>query len=173
MSKLGSFWVLLFICSSCSHFGSNSEALNMQREVNDSKKMRVDGFYFSLNKTSVPNADVYFFYRNGVVQHMGSVAENEFSIRLRDDKFLKKVRGQRVSWGLYRVVSDTIEFERWYHAGGSEKLALLRKGIILNDSTFLINSVSSKKRGEYDSTNELYHFKKFHPKPDSTNEFIE
>lgn len=172
MAKLFFYLILIGICSSCNSFKSEPHPLTISRKIDNSRKMRLDGFYFSPNKTASRTAEVLFFYRNGVLHHMGSIETSEFFSTLRNNNFLSKVRRQRVSWGLYTVKSDSIEFERWYHGGGSEKLALTRKGIILNDSTFLIVKVVNSLTAEYDSTHELYHFKKFQPKPDSTNEFI-
>ena len=48
----------------------------------------------------------------------------------------------------------------------------LDKGEIQNDSTFLITKSIRSKTGEEKELNEIYHFKQFSPKPDSTNVFV-
>jgi len=46
----------------------------------------------------------------------------------------------------------------------------VREGIILNDTTFQITKYTSGSN--VSERNEVYHFREFHPKPDSTNKYI-
>lgn len=167
------FGIFCSLYISCSYVRSESDQLSIKKRPNNSRKMRLDGFYYCEGKSLTYKSDVYFFYTDGVLQHMGAIPPSDFSARLRDGAFLKKVQSQRVSWGLYRLSSDSIYFERWYHGGGSEKLVLVRRGIVINDSTFRVGEVQRTFDGDLERVNETYHFKKFHPKPDSTNEFID
>lgn len=48
-----------------------------------------------------------------------------------------------------------------------------KRGSILNDSTFVIKTVSEFDRKKTLPENTTYHFRQFSPKPDSTNKFIE
>jgi hypothetical protein len=65
--------------------------------------------------------------------------------------------------------TDTIRFERWY-PGDIPYRTTISEGKIINDSTFIITR-SYKGKHERER-NEVYKFRAFSPKPDSTNRFI-
>ena len=51
--------------------------------------------------------------------------------------------------------------------------AYLKTGDIINDTTFVITEVERSKDGsERRTINEMYHYKHYSPKPDSTNNFV-
>lgn len=83
------------------------------------------------------------------------------------------VRKFKDYWGIFNIKNDSIVFERWYPSSGGPFPAYLRSGKILNDTTFVITkSFRSKIGNEEQQLNETYHFRKFSPKPDSTNIFV-
>jgi hypothetical protein len=166
------FFILFF---SCSQFNGERNPLSLKKETNQTKKIKLRGYY--LTEVSIPDGkalNIIFFYENGVLMSPGSFEEKQGKVEsyLRHNLFMSKVKDLQVSWGLYRIIDDSISFEKWYHGGGPSKISQIRKGIILNDTTFLIGSVSRTNGTEKISVKEYYYFKKFNPKPDSTNQFI-
>ena len=88
-------------------------------------------------------------------------------------KFSKKSFQKKHDWGTFQINKDSIVFERWYPAEVSK--SYYRSGKILNDTTFVITEsyrLRNGKKKEWREKNEVYHFKAFSPKPDSTNRFI-
>jgi hypothetical protein len=74
-------------------------------------------------------------------------------------------------WGVFNIKDNIIKFERWYPGQGAKK-AYVREGIILNDTTFHITKSYRSNGSELKDADEVYHFRKFSPKPDSTNVFV-
>jgi hypothetical protein len=82
----------------------------------------------------------------------------------------------QVMWGVFLIENNSIRFEHWYPSSGGPLKAYVRSGTILNDTTFQITKSYRNKNGEkaeVTSRNEVYHFKQFSPKPDSTNKYVQ
>jgi hypothetical protein len=153
-------------------FPADDELYNKRREyVGD--QLRLDGYYYRVNYEN-KIFDGYFFYRNGIIITLGGVRNNleEF------DEYLKNIidnqyhSSQKSNWGVFVVENDNIAFERWY--GGPLK-AYIRAGKILSDTTFhIIESYRyvDGNKTELKTRNEVFYFREFTPKPDSTNTFI-
>ena len=73
---------------------------------------------------------------------------------------------------MFLIEDNNIKFDRWYPSERPYQ-AFVREGVILNDTTFHITkSYRSNGNTEARVRDEIYHFRKFSPKPDSTNRFI-
>jgi hypothetical protein len=60
-------------------------------------------------------------------------------------------------------------------SSGGQRLVYTNIGVILNDTTFQLTESYRLKKGEkteYQILDEIYHFRQYSPKPDSTNDFI-
>jgi hypothetical protein len=81
----------------------------------------------------------------------------------------------KYNYGRFLIENDNIKFERWY-PGSPPLPAYIRSGTILNDTTFVITEIYRMKNGNKTEVetgrNEIYHFKQFSPKPDSTNRYV-
>ena len=66
-------------------------------------------------------------------------------------------------YGLFQIEVSIIKIEKWVPSSGGPTKAYLREGEILNDTTFYLMHREKK---------EIYHFKQYSPKPDSTNKYI-
>ncbi len=80
----------------------------------------------------------------------------------------------KYDWGVFQIDGTQIKYEKWVASEGPFS-AFTYEGVILNDTTFVINKgyrmmdIDKKAPTE---VNWEYHFKEFSPKPDSTNRFI-
>ena len=131
-------------------------------------QLRIDGYFY---EDSEPNFIIYILYRNGVILGGESVLGSEIAAKenaLRNGEYYSYVKENRLRWGRFIIVDHSIKFEKWYPS--PEFPVYQSAGEILNDSTF---HISSSRHGEdaFKAEDELYHFKKLSPKPDSTNEF--
>ena len=116
-----------------------------------------------------------FFYKNGIVLYGGGEIQSEFSSleeRYRNGEFYESIKDSKIWWGVYQIEGNEIRFERWY-PGHRPYNTFLNTGEILNDTTFRITNSSNSDGSDSQARDELYKFKAFSPKPDSTNVFID
>jgi len=134
-------------------------------------QLRIDGYYYQIGYDGKTLFGTYFFYKNGILIPgegiFDSFEKMDESVKRR---FIDKqsYKSDKLHWGVFLIEDNSITFERW-HSGTSAD-AYVREGVILNDTTFHITKIY---RGNKSSLrNEKYYFRKFSPKPDSTNIFI-
>jgi len=144
------------------------DKLNFLQQDFNGNQLRLDGYYY----TEMENSEGiiysrYAFYKNGIVRDLGSTKN------LNQVNFLNG--NYKFDWGLFIIENEHIKFERWYSNSTGPYLAYVRAGKILNDTTFHITEtyrLLNEEKTEFRLIDEIYHFKQFSPKPDSTNNFI-
>jgi hypothetical protein len=71
------------------------------------------------------------------------------------------------------VDSNIIQYERWIEAPSGVRACFYRcSGYIENDSTLYFTESYYSGRNETKQIDEIWHFKQFENKPDSTNAYI-
>ena len=172
--KIFTMSLLLIINCNCVDriFMKDDELSLLRVDYNDSQ-LRIDGYYFAQRDTVV--SSVYFFYYNGILRQTGSLRNlndfERFEIQITTMEFDLKGKENKDCWGVFNIQDNIIRFERWYPGQGAIK-AYVREGRILNDTTFHITKSYRSDGSEERDKDELYHFRPFSPKPDSTNIFI-
>lgn len=151
------------------------DELSIQRTNYSGSQLRIDGFYYLQKDNNY--YDCYCFYGNGVVIAAGGLRKSvaELSQYL-EKEFINSdsYKKYKSNWGVFKIEGNSIQFERWYPSDPPLK-AYVKAGEIINDSTFVIKEIYRMQGGqktEVESRNEVYHFKAFSPKPDSTNSFV-
>lgn len=136
-------------------------------------QLKIDGYYYQITEWEKGPSifDVYVFYENGILLNVGgnahSVEETDQYIRKNyvQDTWYKK---NKYVWGVFFIEDNTIRVNTlspdYPHRG------FVEEGVILNDTTFKITKFSSG--GKVKEKDEIYHFREFSPKPDSTNVYI-
>ena len=84
------------------------------------------------------------------------------------------IKNIKFFWGVFNIKNNQILYERWCPSEPPYR-TYVREGNIINDTTFVITKLYrmvNGKKTEESELNEVYHFKQFSPKPDSTNKFI-
>lgn len=172
--------ILLSVCciflNSCSKlFDKKDDELSIVRKSYDGNQLRIDGYYYRVGFKGEIN-DGYFFFRNGVLISTGGITlslDDMDNMMIKNYIDGKRYRKRKIDWGVFVVKGDSIYFERWYPHGPN--MAYVRSGKIINDSTFhikksfrLVNGLETEIR----ERDEIYYFRVFSPKPDSTNNFI-
>ena len=149
------------------------EKLTLQRENYADNELSIDGYYYTYFGDNDITA-IIFFFRNGVVRSGSSYRRffednKEEQMVSHYNKFTPKS-----DWGVFIVNDNTLQYERWVGSSSSQpKVYLIRKsGIILNDTTFHFTEEYWSERKETRQIDEVWHFKHFSPKPDSTNVYI-
>jgi len=145
------------------------EKLTIKRVDYTGNKLRTDGYYYAyFSETDI--SAVMFLYKNGVSLTRGGYSSNildEIEKRIIKQNFETKTR-----WGVFIVNGDTIQHERWAESTGFRACLYRKKGIIVNDSTIHFTEGFISETNNSHSIDEVWHFKQFDNKPDSTNKYI-
>ena len=156
------------LLGSCNSLVGHDE-LSLERRPYLGDELRMDGYYYYAYPTSQGiRYTAYLFYRNGVVRYGGNTPDLEIlesEVPLYGDK--------RWHWGLFHVDGDRIAFELWYPPSKTYTEAYVRSGQILNDTTFVITEAWRSNDEDVREKDEVYHFRAFSPKPDSTSRYID
>lgn len=157
---------LIFLLQNCKET-FNDDELSLNRVPFLDSSLRIDGYYIHKENSIIYSS--YVLYGNGIIRFTGGVPAGEDEAYL-EELFLRGLRNdQKGLWGIFLVKDSTITFERWYSSEPPLR-AYINEGKILNDTTFIITKTYRKDRVTIKS--ELYRFKRFLYKPDSTNKFI-
>lgn len=178
LSKMRLFlFALLALTGSCKKdIMRGDDELSIQKMSYTGNQLRTDGYYYQ--KANASFFSIYFFYNNGIILSAGGVFSNETELEdYIDREFLRNqsYKNSKITWGVFGIDGNIIKFERWYPSQPPLK-AFVREGEILNDTTFVIAEsyrVVDGQRTAVTQRNEVYHFKEFNPKPDSTNSFVQ
>ena len=151
----------LLLITACDSFPCAVPKLELEQQPHTSS-LRIDGMYYYydylIDSSSVA---VLYLYGNGVLRMRGLSTEDAFK---KDARGIFENINPRDEWGIYNVVNDSINIEKWepsLHCGADK---VSGKGWVLNDSTIVVEL--------YPSYEEVYHFYPLDVKPDSTNEYL-
>jgi hypothetical protein len=117
----------------------------------------------------------YILYRNGII--LGDVGAPIGKISEMEEWFRNGFyvnNSKKYYWGVFQINGYKIKYEKWVPINEPFP-AVTYEGVILNDTTFVINKYYRMKdidKKAPTEVNRVYHFKQFNPRPDSTNRFI-
>jgi hypothetical protein len=150
------------------------EKLSMQRKDYNGNELRIDGYYFREDNTSY-SVGIYFLYNNGIILYGGFplISEiGEYEQKYANGDWALSRKKDKASWGIFRIDGKIIKIEKWEPSTGIGLPVYIKEGSILNDTTFHITTGYSPNGSNRRELNEIYHFKQFDNKPDSTNVYI-
>ena len=164
---------LIAIMAGCTFFGGHDD-LSIQKTNYNGNSLRINGYYYD---EDINYKNILIFYQNGTL--LSLIIDTNKIDKLEEKVIYRSLFDQknyyRFDWGLFQIEGDSIKYEKWAAYDGY-KPAFLHSGYILNDTTFVITSVSSDSKifdkPKYTKTNTVYRFKYLPRKPDSTNKFI-
>lgn len=163
-----------FVCS-CSILDDKLSLNQIEKKDVD---LKLEGYYY--HKYAIGNGfryKIYFFYDNGTLLYGSSPLESELSNTEKkyiSGEFYEMAIKHKYYWGVYRVDSNVIQFERWTPSDKPYK-AIIDSGYIINDSSFTITKSFRLKNGKkkyHKEINETYYFKRINPKPEFKNSYI-
>lgn len=158
--------IVLFLVLVCSCQRTlPDEEFTMERTPYTGKKIRLDGCYVSDPFENKKYCEYNFFYSNGIVLSVSDYLNieniNQFTAGI------DKLRSDKGSWGIFYVENDTIFEQTWGQGDFTTQYIVYKRFYkIINDTTLSYNLYKDGRPDSYS------HFKKFSPKPDSTNVFI-
>ena len=168
--------ILLIVLSVLSMFLSccnklfPDEKLTLQRRDYTGNELRTDGYYYYYTKNN--STAIYFLYRNGVILLAGVFSSYNLD---NIEKEMIKYYGKyiKTDWGVFVIEGNSIQYEKWVE-GLSGLIAAINRcsGYIENDTTIHFAESYYSGRKETKQINEVWHFKQFDNKPDSTNVYI-
>lgn len=172
------FLLVLTGCAGC----GDDDPLSISKTGYTGNQLKIDGYYYGgypANENLKQDAviDTWFLYRNGVALDGNTIEYQELAAQENDWKtseWHSNIKDLKYHWGVFTIEGNTIQIEKWYP---SEKpySSYVNKGLILNDTTFLITEQYRMVDGSQTDKvirNETFYFKQFSPKPDSTNPYV-
>ena len=160
---------LLILC--CDAYRYSRDPISLD-QVNYDGTLKTDGYYYydNIRNDNSSYLRTIFLYRNGVFLDGSSYADNlqEIDQWYENPLNYSSTYETAFDWGLFKVSGSEIVVEKWIGSGGGPYPTKSYVGEVINDSTLIIED-------GFESTGILdtFHFRKFSPKPDSTNMFIE
>ena len=157
-------------------FGSCSKKLfelAMAKTPYTGSELRIDGYYYS-DLTLERYINIAIFYRDGFCIHTRIIPINQDTLTyieneiLLNTAFISKIKSIPGHIGVFQIMYPDIKFETWE----ARTATFSHFGKIVNDTTFIINKQVDNRTNTTYSENLTYRFKKFSPKPDSTNAFV-
>jgi hypothetical protein len=131
----------------------------MQKQFYRGKELQIDGYYYYQQDNTTK---IKFFYRNGVI--LSGISCNSLDLNTVEQEMLNQYNSfhkNKIGWGIFQIIDNKINIEVWTTSVGGGLPIFRWYALIENDTTF---------RVEY--SGEVYHFRQFFPKPDSTNQWI-
>jgi hypothetical protein len=174
MKKNFFYLALILLFSSCNKLCRDDD-FSFSRTENNSNKLKLGGYYYG----KITNSNSYLTYydmlfQNGVVlcgsDSLKKVLDNKIEINPNEYNYKSKF-----FWGVYRIIDDSIEIQRWIPLFGGCFNVEAFKGVILNDTTFVLTkwyNVDKEGSYNYKTIYSIWKFKKYSPKPDSVVTFI-
>jgi hypothetical protein len=164
----------LNMCMSCCSKIFPDAKLSMQRKDYNGNELRIDGYYFREDNTS-SRMIIYLLYNNGVLLYGGAPLISEIEKRKQEfasGEWHNTRKNDKAAWGIFCIDGKNIRIEKWEPSTGIGLPVYIREGNILNDTTIHITIGYSSDGSDRRKLNEVYHFREFSPKPDSTNVYI-
>ena len=133
-------------------------------------ELKIDGYYYLHVEE---NTRIKFLYRNGImidfIKYFPTTNLMEVDEGITD--MYEFWKDDKLIWQVFSVSDNTIQYSGWSTSVGGGRPSFKIIGVIENDTTFRITKSINSDGKEFEK-NELYHFRQFSPKPDSTNVFI-
>ena len=164
----------LIVLNACRRINNcdKKEKFTLSRQDIAGTQMKLNGYYYSLETMPM------FFYRNGVL-HCGSVSNSgnniiEIENQILTGEYYNKIKNRINEWSLFSINGTEVKYEYFLRKGELNCwYPVIATGEILNDSTLLFTSIVNSDGTEPKTIHNVWHFKAFSPKPDSTNSFLQ
>ena len=156
----------------------DDEDLELKRKPYHGDELKIDGFFYGKGVKDFSGEEfhnVICLYENGVLLLAGSPKKGELESYLLKTKDLELLQQTKAAWGLFEVNGDDIKLAYW-EAAPCGYPAVLQRGKILNDSTFVLTSERIKRKGKVETRlniNQQYRFQQFEHKPSYENHFLD
>jgi hypothetical protein len=154
------------------------EPFSLTKVEFSSSTKKINGYYyFKANE----GYKLFFLNKNGFYVFI-EVLSSPKNIQELDKNLIAVIKNintvkSTYHYGIFNVVNNDIKIERWLSGNGGKYPVQYLSGKFENDSTILItqkvgDEIYRKKNKPVYNINELYNFRSYSPKPDSTHKLI-
>ena len=164
--------VMLLTSASCK---KELHKLSMAKTPYTGNELKMDGYYYS-NPYPGNVIGIAVLYRNGVCVHMRTEIKSQDTTGfikneiLLNNGLMSRLWSTPTDIGVFQINNRSVKLESW--VAGRDITTFSHFGEIVNDTTFLITNWNNNDTGKSYQVNQVYRFKQFSQKPDSTNNFI-
>src|SRR5688572_21384158 len=128
------FLIMISLGSNCKkNIIGNDDSLSISRRPLISNQLRIDGYY-RFNYGNPEYASILIFYKNGIVLDGGTPLSSEIISReqqFANGQFYNFAKSDKLSWGVYTVEGNKIQFEKWYPSSGGPLKSYICSGVII------------------------------------------
>lgn len=166
------FKSIIALCITILFLSCKDEDLLLPKTPYTENELRINGYYYNYPESN--KTKICFFYKNGIMLNFISYFSTT-NLSIIDDEIsemYEKWKNEKMIWQIFLIQENKIQWSGWSTSVGGGLPTFRCVGNILNDSTFCITKSINSDGAEFDK-NEIYHFRQFAPKPDSTNNFIQ
>ena len=168
---------ILLACEKPADLRKKDDTLAIGKRPYTGKQLRIDGYYYAIYQGEINM--IYVLFQNGVIQTFSvndygmdfSKVEKAFT----NPDHVSSTKNSKYCWGDYAIDTNSIKIEQWQPSNGAFPV-YTNEGKILNDTTFTLTTLYRLVNGQkkyVTAINEIYYFKQYSPKPDSTNDFVQ
>jgi hypothetical protein len=174
MDKFKKLLLTLFIMSgllSCDEF--RDDVMTLQKQPYLGNELRTDGYYYYWHENNICIAP-HFFYKNGCSLVIpGTYSDLKEAEEKIEHSYIQNLayRDAQYHWGSFHINGNHIMMQ-YYQGDNYRTIVKVKEGRILNDITFQMILCYRVNGEDRENINEIYHFRQFSPKPDSTNKWI-
>jgi hypothetical protein len=169
------FITSFFILVTCCNKLYPDEQLSTKRQDYNGDEIRIDGYYYYfISDNQYSRAVIHFLYRNGLI--LSTVVLGYELTEIEKEMISYYSSFNKTDWGVFLVDSNTISYEKVISAdpaAGISSYIVRKSGYVKNDTTLHFTESYSSNSKETKTINEVWHFRQFNNKPDSTNVFIQ
>jgi hypothetical protein len=128
--------------------------------------LKTDGYYYQHDDYG--HTPTMYLYQNGIIlRGYGYQTFNLDSVEYQMVKSYNSFTKSRTAFGIFMVTRNEIVYEKRTSQGVYKCF-----GVVENDTTFQITHCAGQGN-KHIHENDVWHFKQFSPKPDSTNRWIQ
>ncbi len=162
--------VLFFILVSFN--GCKDEDISLTKSPYYGADLKIDGYYY-VQDVEQNFTNVFFLYRDGIILH--TYGYSSLDLNIVEQEIIERysiIKDTKDCWGVFIITGNAIEYEKWGPSVGGGLPTYKCIGEILNDTTFIITESVEDNKTSYKDPIDVYHYKHFLPKLDSTNIWI-
>ena len=164
--------IMIILCTSILLAGCfKDEDLMLPRTNYDGNELKINGYYYSYSDNN--GIYVKYLFRNGI--HLSAYYFSTTDLSEVEKEMVQEydlLQKDKSRWGVFVINGNTIQYSAWSTSVGGGLPTFKAIGTIENDTTFRITKSINNSDGREFERDDIYHFRQFSPKPDSTNIFI-
>jgi hypothetical protein len=163
--------ITIIICTIALFYSCKDDELFFTRTSYIGNELKIDGYYY---KQEEGKTFVKFLFRNGIILTCYTFSSIDLDVvehRMLSENYYTSLKNDKSRWGVFEIKNHTIQWSAWSTSVGGGLPSFKCIGTITNDTTFHITKNINSGGQEFEK-NDIYHFRQFYPKPDSTNIFI-